>query len=128
MAERKHRHIVEIGLTLLAHSHMVASYWLEAFNTSVFLINRLPLKLLSNISPWENLFHKPPIYTYLCTFGCACYPRLRLYTHNKLEFRSIKYVFLDYSVNHKGYRCLDPNTGCVYISRHVVFDEHIFPF
>jgi hypothetical protein len=29
---------------------------------------------------------------------------------------------------HKGYKCLEVSTGRVYISRDVVFDEHIFPF
>jgi hypothetical protein len=29
---------------------------------------------------------------------------------------------------HKGYKCLDIFTGCIYISRDVVFDEAIFPF
>lgn len=50
-SERKHRHIVESGLTLLAHAKMPTQYWLEAFNTSVFLINRLPTKVLSKWLP-----------------------------------------------------------------------------
>lgn len=29
---------------------------------------------------------------------------------------------------HKGYKCLNISTGRVYISRDVVFDEHVFPF
>ena len=29
---------------------------------------------------------------------------------------------------HKGFKCLDPTEGRVYISRDVVFDEHVFPF
>lgn len=37
-------------------------------------------------------------------------------------------IFLGYSSNHKGYRCLDLQSNRVHISRHVVFDEHSFPF
>jgi hypothetical protein len=37
-------------------------------------------------------------------------------------------VFLGYNTNHKGYKCLEVNSGRVYISQDVVFDETIFPF
>jgi hypothetical protein len=37
-------------------------------------------------------------------------------------------VFLRYSNLHKGFKCLDPKEGRVYISRDVIFDEHVFPF
>jgi hypothetical protein len=37
-------------------------------------------------------------------------------------------VFLGYSDSHKGFKCLDSSEGCVYISRDIVFDEHVFPF
>jgi histone deacetylase 1/2 len=45
-AERKHRHIVEIGLSLLAHASMPLKFWDDAFLTAVFLINRLPSKII----------------------------------------------------------------------------------
>jgi hypothetical protein len=53
---------------------------------------------------------------------------MRPYNDKKLEFRSKKCVFLGYSHQHKGYKCLEPAAGCVYISIDVVFDEHLFPF
>lgn len=37
-------------------------------------------------------------------------------------------MFLGYNDKYKGYRCLLPSRGRVYISRHVIFDESIFPF
>jgi hypothetical protein len=47
---------------------------------------------------------------------------------HKLEFRSKPCVFIGYSSHHKGYKCLDLETGRVYISRDVIFDEAVFPF
>jgi hypothetical protein len=37
-------------------------------------------------------------------------------------------VFFEYSNLHKGFKCLDAATGCIYISWDVTFDENIFPF
>jgi hypothetical protein len=53
---------------------------------------------------------------------------LRPYNDRKLAFRSKQCVFLGYSNLHKGFKCLDPSIGKVYISCDVVFDEKVFPF
>jgi hypothetical protein len=127
-AERKHRHIVEVGLSLLAHAQMPLKFWDEAFLTAVFLINRLPTRVLDNDTPFDRLYKKSPDYSFLRTFGCAVWPNLRPYNSRKLEFRSNRCVFLGYSNLHKGFKCLDPSSGRVYISRDVVFDETVFPF
>ena len=50
--ERKHRHIVEMGLTLLAHCLAPLTYWVEASQTSCYLINWLPTPVLKNSSPF----------------------------------------------------------------------------
>jgi hypothetical protein len=127
-AERKHRHIVEVGLALLANASMPLKYWDEAFLTATFLINLLPSKVINLESPTERLLKITPNYDALRTFGCACWPNLHPYNARKLAFRSKRCVFLGYSPLHKGIKCLDVSTGRVYISRDVVFDENVFPF
>lgn len=42
LVERKHRHIVEIGLAHLAPCTFPPRFWVEAFETAVYLINLLP--------------------------------------------------------------------------------------
>jgi hypothetical protein len=76
----------------------------------------------------ELLFHEPPNYTFLRAFSCTCWPNLRPYNNHKLAFLSTQCVFLGYSSLYKGYKCLDHSTGHIYISRDVMFDEHLFPF
>jgi histone deacetylase 1/2 len=76
-AERKHRHIVDMVLALLAHASIPLKFWDEAFLTAVFLINRLPSKVIANQSPFERLYGKTPDYTFLRTFGCVVWPNLR---------------------------------------------------
>jgi hypothetical protein len=80
------------------------------------------------MSPIEKLFVTKLAYSFLRTFGCACWSNLRPYNTHKLAFRSKQCTFLGYSTHHEGYKCLDISTGRVYISRDVVFDETVFPF
>ncbi|GJR67876.1 retrovirus-related pol polyprotein from transposon TNT 1-94 [Tanacetum coccineum] len=127
-AERKHRHIVETGLAMLFNAHVPASYWVDAFTTATFIINRLPTPLLKNKSPFELLFNQHPQYDNFRTYGCQVFPYLRDYSQHKLEPRSIPCIFIGYSLQHKGYRCLDPTTSRVFVTRHARFNETVFPF
>uniref|UniRef100_A0A2N9I9N7 CCHC-type domain-containing protein n=1 Tax=Fagus sylvatica TaxID=28930 RepID=A0A2N9I9N7_FAGSY len=128
VAERKHRHIVETGLTMLFHARLPKNLWIEAFMTAVYLINRLPSSTIAMATPFFKLHGVNPDYNSLKVFGCRCFPYLRDYAKNKFEPKSYPCIFLGYSPIHKGYRCLHPPTKRVYLSRHVVFDEDIFPY
>jgi hypothetical protein len=107
---------------------MPLKFWDEAFLTIVFLINHLPTPILAHVSPIVKLFDTKPAYSFLCTFGCTCWPNLRCYNTNKLAFCSKQCAFLGYSTHHKGYKCLDISSSHVYISCDLVFDENVFPF
>jgi hypothetical protein len=128
VAERKHRHIVETGLTMLFHARLPKNLWIEAFMTAVYLINRLPSSKLAMDTPFFKLHGVHPDYNSLKVFGCRCFPYLRDYAKNKFEPKSYPCIFIGYSPLHKGYRCLHPPTKRVYLSRHVVFDEGILPY
>ena len=128
LAERRHRHIVEIALTLLLHASVPTKFWTAAFRTAVFLINHLPTSVLGYKSPYEVIFGYAPAYDSLRVFGCACYPLLAPFGISKLDFKSTRCVFLGYSTNHKGYLCLEPQTHHHDISRHVKFNESQFPY
>ena len=94
----------------------------------LFFINRLPSKVINYDTPLHRLYGQEPNYTLLRTFGCVVWPNLRAYNTRKLQFRSKRCVFVGYSNSHKGFKCLDPGEGRIYISRDVVFDEAMFPF
>jgi hypothetical protein len=84
--------------------------------------------VLSYDTPLHHLFQKQPDYSLFRTFGCACWPNLGPYNNHKLQFRSKQCTFLGYSPFHKSFKCLDPDSGRVYISRDVKFDESLIPF
>lgn len=127
IAERKNRHIIESALSMMSTASLPMYLWDETFLHATHLINRLPTPLLNHKSPYESLFGTIPDYSSLKTFGCTCFPHLRPYNSNKLEYRSAPCTFLGYSPHHKGYKCLS-DTGRIYTSRHVVFNEFSFPF
>ena len=64
IVERKHRHLVETGLALLAHSSLPLRYWDEAFLTACYLINRMPSPVLNNLVPITRLLHQIPDYSF----------------------------------------------------------------
>lgn len=88
ISERKISHIVNNGLTLMAHDNIPLRFWSYAFQTSVQLINYMPSRVLQNSNPFELLYNKPPNYTDLKIFGCAVYPWLRPYNKHKFSFRT----------------------------------------
>lgn len=93
-----------------------------------YLVNCLPTKILASSTPYSALFSTSPSYDHLKVFGCACYPNMSSTAPHKLAPPSSLYIFLSNSLEHKGYRCLELQSNCILISRHVVFDESFFPF
>lgn len=127
VVERKHRHITELGLTLLHHAQLPLKFWDFSFQVVVYLINRLPTASLKFQVPFTVLYHHVPDYSFLKVFACACFPFLRPYNCHKLNFRSQECIFLGYSPSHKGYFSLS-RTGRVHVSKDVPFNEVRFPY
>lgn len=127
-AERRHRHIVETGMTMLHLANLPLHFWPHAFLTAVYLINRMPTRVINNVSPFQKLHGTEPNYLKLRVFGSLCYPWLRPYNSTKLQSKSSPCVFLGYSTNQSAYKCMDVKTSRIYVTRHVQFVENVFPF
>jgi len=82
-----------------------------------------PPHRLSCLEPHERLYSSPPDYNLICMFRCTYYVLLPPTERTKLSARSAKCILLDVSSKHKGYRCYDPLTRRLLISRHVSFIE-----
>ena len=70
------------------------------------------------------LFGSSPFYGLLRVFGCVCFVLLHDHERNKLQSDSRLCCFLRYGIGKKGYRCYDPISKRLRVSRHVVFWEH----
>uniref|UniRef100_A0A2N9H1V0 Integrase catalytic domain-containing protein n=1 Tax=Fagus sylvatica TaxID=28930 RepID=A0A2N9H1V0_FAGSY len=127
VAERKHRHLIQITLALLSQSGLSLSYWSYAIATACHLINKLPTPLLNMSSPWEQLHHVKPDISYLRTFGCKCFPLLTPYNTHKLQPKTTSCIFLGYPLPQKAIYAKTLLPKGLYTSRHVVFNETEFP-
>ena len=70
------------------------------------------------------LFGSSPSYDLLRVIGCVFFVLLHDHERNKLQSRSRLCCFHGYGIGKKGYRCYDPISKRVRVSRHVVFWEH----
>ncbi|GKC43202.1 ribonuclease H-like domain-containing protein, partial [Tanacetum coccineum] len=125
-SERMVRTINNLIRTLLFQANLPPTFWVEALNMTTHLLNILPSTDIANDIPYTRLYGKDPNYTLLRIFGCLCYPHL--YPSHKIEPRATPSILLGYASSHRGYRCLDLHTNKIIISRHITFDETVFPY
>lgn len=95
---------------------------------AIYIINRLPTPLLNWKTPYELLYGKQPSYSSLKIFRCLCYATNIKPHMSKFEPRAHKCVLLGFSPRLIGYRLYNIDSKQVFVSRDVIFDEHIFPF
>jgi hypothetical protein len=126
-AEHIFRSINNVIRTLLIQASLPGRYWAEGLHTATYLLNCLPSKMIQAACPHLALFGSALSYEHLRVFGCVRYTNTASTAPHKLTPRSTRCVFLGYSSDHKGYRCLDLSTNRMIICRHVVFDEDSFP-
>ena len=122
-AERKLRHILDTVRALLLSAKVPAPFWGEAALNAVHAINRIPSAVIHNQTPYKRLLESPLDYHHLRSFVSACFVLLQPHEHNKLEPRSRLFCFLGYGETQKGYRCYDPVSHRLHVSRNVIFWE-----
>jgi hypothetical protein len=118
----------DVVRSLLFQTSLPTRYWAESLHAATYILNLLPTKAISAPSPHFALFGTTPSYAHLRVFRCACYPNTSATAPHKLAPHFYRCVFLRYSYEHKGYRCLYLTTNHMVVSRHAVFGESFFPF
>lgn len=104
--------------------NMPGRLWVEAMYTTAYIVNRVPSQSLKYMSPYKQMTGTKPNVSYFCVFGCVCYVFVPSHLCHKMEKKTIRCVFVGYDTQRKGWRCCNPDTGKVYVSRNVIFDEN----
>ena len=123
VAERKNRHLMEVARSMMFHTSVPKRFWGDAVVTACYLINRIPTRILQDHSPFEVLNKTRPSIDHMRVFGCLCFVLIPGEQRNKLEAKSTRAMFIGYSPNQKGYKCYEPETRRVLVSRDVKFVE-----
>lgn len=121
--ERMNRTIVEKIRCLLSDAGLNKSFWAEAANTAVFLINRTPCDSLAGKCPEEVWSQSKIDLSNLRVFGCLAMVHVPKQKRLKLDSKSIKCIMVGFCENSKAYRLINPENNKLIISRDVVFLE-----
>lgn len=123
-AERMNRSIVEKAKCLLFDADLPKSYWAEATNMAVYLINRSISAAHGKIP--EEIFSGNRInLSNIKLFGTPVMVHIPAEKRQKWDKKSQKLIFVGFDNDTKGYRCIDRDTGKLTISRDVIFHEDV---
>ena len=108
---------------------MSSKFWGDSILTATYLINRMPSRVLSFVTPLQKFHEFFPhsrldAHLPLRVFGSTVFVHIHGPKRNKFDPRALKCVFLGYSSTQKGYKCYDPISQKLYVSLDVTFFEH----
>ncbi|KAI5328413.1 hypothetical protein L3X38_027810 [Prunus dulcis] len=132
VAERKNGQILAAAHALLLGALVPKGFWMDVVTYAVYLLNRLPSRVLDFQTPMQVLTHHLSASSMLTlspkVFGCVIYVHLHQNQRSKLDPCAPCCVFLGFSPHQKGYRCYHPATRRLYVSMDVTFikDEMFF--
>jgi len=104
VAKRKNRTIVEMARSMLQSKNLPKYFWVEAINTTVYILNRSSTKAVPNQTPYEAWFKRKPKVEHFRIFGCIAYAHILKENREKLDEKGEKCIFIGYSNESKGYR------------------------
>jgi len=103
VVERRNKRLIDMVRSMITNSNLPLNLWNEALKTVVYILNRVPSKVIPK-TPFEIWNGGKPSLRHIHIWG---YPvEVRVYNHHikKLDPRAISGYFISYPVNSKGYR------------------------
>jgi hypothetical protein len=97
-------------------------FWVDAISTACYISNRIFLRSILHLTPFELRFDHKPSVSHFRPFGCKCFV-LKRGNLDKFESRSFEGILLGYTPHGRSYRVYNFETNIVVESYDVTFDE-----
>nr|CCA27215.1 putative polyprotein [Albugo laibachii Nc14] len=114
VAERMNRTITEKERSMMHYKCVSQTWWDEAVNTAVHLINRTTTS--KNMTPFEICFKKKPNLHYLRVFGSLEFAHVSETNRTKFDAKSSHCMLLGYASYTKGYKVLELEANIVKVA------------
>ena len=83
--------------SLMFQSKLLMSFWGDSVQCAAFLINKIPMTIIQDKSPYEVLFGKPLKYDLLKPFGCLFYASTLKRERMKLDPKANPCILIGYA-------------------------------
>jgi hypothetical protein len=120
--ERKNRTLVEMARMMLDEHRTPRCFWADAISTACYISNRIFLRSILHLTPFELHFGRKPSVSHLRPFGCKCFV-LKCGNLDKFDSHSFDGILLGYTHHGRSYRVYNLETNTVIESCDVTFDE-----
>jgi hypothetical protein len=95
VAKRRNRTLMDMVRSVLSHSTLPISLWMEALKTAAHILNRVPSKSVSK-TPYELWTGKKPTLNYVRVWGCPAEAKLFNPNIGKLDPKTVNCHFISY--------------------------------
>jgi hypothetical protein len=120
--ERKNHTLVEMARAMLDEHWTPRCFWTDAVSTACYISNRIFLRLILHLTPFELRLGCKPFVSHFEPFVCKCFV-LKHGNLDKFESHSFDGILLGYTPHGRSYRVYNFETNTVVESYDVTFDE-----
>ncbi|CAH1440299.1 unnamed protein product [Lactuca virosa] len=120
VAARRNRTLLDMVRSMMSRASLPISFWGYALETAAHILNLVPTKKVAK-TPHEMWIGKAPPLAHIKVWGCEAFVRRE--THDKLEPRSERCIFIGCPQKSFGYLFYRPSDNVVFVARRGVFRE-----
>ena len=99
--------------TMLHENNLLTYFWVEAVNTSCYILNRVLIRPSLDKTPYELWKNKKPSISYFKVFESKCFILNTKDNLGKFDAKSSVGIFLGYSLSSKACRVFNKKTMVV---------------